>query len=296
MIEKLFSGMERHKSLGFSLHRVAPAWDYLPHTHDFHELEIVLSGRAINSINDVSFPIGAGDVFVVEKGATHAIYQPDGLELFNVGFLNSAVRLIGTDLLQLPGVHALFLMGRLADPSMRRLQLPAASLEQIKNLLNELLEEYEQNLPGCNTALLCGFSKLIVLLSRNYPQNGEQHTAWRIAVAAAKMERDFSESISVAELAESVQMSERHFRRQFETFYHVSPSAYLLRLRMEAARKLLLQENLSITQVALACGFSDCNYFSRIFRQQTGETPSDYRSREAKWGYRMPKAAEDGNE
>lgn len=296
MIEKLFSGMERHESLGFSLDRVAPVWDYLPHTHNFHELEIVLSGKAINSINDVSFPIGAGDVFVVEKGATHAIYQPDGLELYNIGFLNSAIRLIGTDLLQLPGFHTLFLMGTLADPSMRRLQLSGNALEQVKSLLKELLEEYAQNLPGCNTALLCGFSKLIVLLSRNYPQKGETHTAWRIAVAAAKIERDFAEPISVAELAESVQMSERHFRRQFEAFYHVTPYTYLLRLRMEAARKLLVQDNLSVTQVALACGFSDCNHFSRIFRQQTGETPTSYRNREAKWAYRISSAAEDGNE
>ena len=100
-----------------------------------------------------------------------------------------------------------------------------------------------------------------------------------MAAALAKIERDYAEPLSIARLAESVCMSERHFRRQFEKLYQQTPKDYLQKLRLNAAAELLLQKELSVTEIALACGFSDCNYFSRAFRQNFGISPTEYRKR-----------------
>lgn len=249
-----------------------------PHTHDFHELEIVLAGSAINSINGISFPVGPGDVFVVEKGATHEITQIDGLELYNLGFRSDAMHLIGSDLLELPGFHTLFLMGGLTDPSMRRMKLSAQDLQRCTELLQEMDAELLAQVPGYRTSVLCQFSRLIVLLSRANTRTASEQSIWQVATAAAKMERDYAEPISIAELAKSVLMSERHFRRQFLQLYQTTPSDYLLQLRLSAACRMLRSKEDSITQVAMANGFSDCNYFSRIFRREFGITPSQYRA------------------
>lgn len=274
-----FSGMLRYEDLGFSLHRVTPAQDYRLHTHDFHEMEIILSGSAINSINGKSFPIGPGDVFIVGKGATHEITQIDGLELYNVGFNGRAIRNIGTDLLKLPGFHALFLMEQAEDPTVRRLKLEPAELKRACRLLDEMHEEYGQALPGFQSVLLSEFAHLIVLLSRNYSSSITERGTWQMAYALAKMERDYAEPISVAGLAESVYLSERQFRRQFERVYQQPPKVYLQKIRLNAATELLLRKELSVTEVALACGFSDCNYFSRAFRENFGISPTEYRKR-----------------
>lgn len=272
-----FSGMTQYEDLGFSLHRVTPKRDYMPHTHDYHEMEIILSGAAINSINDKSFPIGPGDVFIVGKGATHEISQIDHLELYNIGFNSSAIRNIGNDLLQLPGFHALFLMDQQTDPSIRCLKLEAAELSKVGRLLDEMHEEYQQCMPGCQTALLSDFTRLIVLLSRNYSRAIPEKETWQMASALAKMERDYAEPISIADLASSVYLSERHFRRQFEKIYQQTPKNYLTSIRLHAALQQLQRNEASITDIALSCGFSDCNHFSRVFRQSFGLSPTEYR-------------------
>jgi len=270
--------MARYEDLGLSLHYVTPHRDYTPHIHDFSELEIILSGSAVNSINGKSFSVGPGDVFVVGKGATHEITRIEGLELYNIGFNPSALRGIGQDLLEMPSFHALFLLDSTTDPNVRRVQLRGDELERVRALLEEMLREYRSSEPGFRTALQCDFARLLLLLSRNYSQQPPPGSSWQAAAAAARMEREYAEPLSVTALAESVYLSERHFRRQFETVYGISPSEYLLELRLRAAASQLMTGSRSVTEVAMACGFSDGNYFSRVFRRKYGITPTAYRT------------------
>lgn len=98
-----------------------------------------------------------------------------------------------------------------------------------------------------------------------------------MASAVAKMERDYAQPLSIGELAASACMSERHFRRQFEKFYGQAPKAYLLQIRLNAAIQMLWNKEYTVSEIALACGFSDCNHFSRVFRQKSGMSPTEYR-------------------
>ncbi len=68
---------------------------------------------------------------------------------------------------------------------------------------------------------------------------------------------------------------QRYFMRRFG----ISPKQYILRLRLEKAMDLLMQNDLTIAEVAAACGFDDAKYFSRIFKQSYGISPSHIRSR-----------------
>ncbi len=274
----LLSGLSRYEELGFSLDYVTPKQDYLLHTHDFSELEIILSGTAVNSINGKSFSVEAGDVFVVEQGATHEISQVRGLTLYNIGFRQSALRSLGADLMELPGFHALFLSQPEPEPVVRRVRLEEEELSRVRLLLEEMQQEYRQAEPGFRTALLCGFSKLLLVLSRSYSQQTPTGGIWQAAAAAARMEREFGEELSIRQLAESVYLSERHFRRLFEKVYGIGPMEYLLELRLRTAGRLLLSERASVTEIAMSCGFSDGNYFSRVFRRKYGMPPTAYRA------------------
>src|SRR5262249_21940724 len=72
-------------------------------------------------------------------------------------------------------------------------------------------------------------------------------------------------------------LSVAHFARGFKRTLGEPPNAYLTRLRLERARNLMLFSDLSLAEVARACGFADQAHFSRRFRQRTGQSPGAWR-------------------
>ena len=100
----------------------------------------------------------------------------------------------------------------------------------------------------------------------------------RIAPAIEYMEEHFAEpDMRISDLAEMCGMSERYFLQIFRAYLSSSPKEFLIRLRLNQAKQLLVSENLSVSEIAALCGFSDLFYFSRSFRSKTGLTPSEYR-------------------
>lgn len=277
MITKLLSNMTSYEDLHLGIHFVAPKKPYEPHIHDYHELEIIVNGSAANAIDGTCFPVTRGDVFVVGKGATHEITDIRDLELYNVCFDNSVIRGIGADLGELPGFHGLFIMENAVASADRRFKLTEQEIKDACSILSIMERENRQHLPGFRTELACNFTRLVVFLSRVFSRIWTDACPKQIAAAAAIMEQKFYEDLKIPDLASSAFLSERHFRREFEKYYGCTPSAYLLGIRLSAAAGMLLDKKRPITQIATECGFTDCNYFSRVFRNTFGQTPTAYR-------------------
>ena len=91
------------------------------------------------------------------------------------------------------------------------------------------------------------------------------------------MEANIEEPISPAILAENVGMSTRQLERLFRRYLDWSPKRYYMELRLQKARNLLMQTDMSVINVALACGFSSPSHFSKCYRTQYYTTP--YRER-----------------
>ena len=86
-----------------------------------------------------------------------------------------------------------------------------------------------------------------------------------------------NENLSIGELAKSAGMSEVYMRKLFGKVYGTSPSQYITNVRINEAKKLLDYPFLSIEECAKQCGFSTLQYFSRVFKNTCGMTPSEYR-------------------
>lgn len=87
----------------------------------------------------------------------------------------------------------------------------------------------------------------------------------------------YSEKISIPELAELAFLSERECYRAFQNHLHMTPTAYITSYRIQAARQMLADSQLPITEIGYACGFGNASYFGKTFRECTGYTPSQYR-------------------
>ena len=82
--------------------------------------------------------------------------------------------------------------------------------------------------------------------------------------------------LRVSFLASECHMSERSFRSKFETVFGVTPTKYINNLRMTYARDLLSSHMVSVSEAALNSGYRDIYYFSRVFKQHYGISPSYY--------------------
>lgn len=116
--------------------------------------------------------------------------------------------------------------------------------------------------------------KYFILLGKKY-HSDDYH---KIKPAKRLLDEQFTKNIPIAELADLCGFSETHFRRLFTKIFQCSPSEYRLNKRILLAKDLLLTDEMTVSEVALAAGFDDANYFSRIFKSHTGVTPSEYSS------------------
>ncbi len=104
--------------------------------------------------------------------------------------------------------------------------------------------------------------------------------AQRIArMAMAYIHEHYAEPMSREELSRRLAVSERYLTRCFGQETGLTPVAYLNRYRVQQASEMLRRGQLTITEIALACGFSDSSYFGRVFQKEIGLTPSEFRRR-----------------
>ena len=100
----------------------------------------------------------------------------------------------------------------------------------------------------------------------------------KLVQAIQTMQTHLEEVLPLEELAARMGVTRRQMERLFATHLRVSPAAFYLGLRLDRARQLLVQSDLGIMEVALACGFSSASHFARAYRSHFGQRPKDVRS------------------
>lgn len=132
-----------------------------------------------------------------------------------------------------------------------------------------------------------GIAQAIAIhLARNYAElvhephsNSPSLPGYKLKQIIAWMEEHLTEEIDLEQLAAQAGLSKYHFHRLFKAATEVSPWQYHTNLRMNEARRLLRESEESIVTVALEVGYANPSHFARLFRRETGLSPSEYRRR-----------------
>ena len=127
------------------------------------------------------------------------------------------------------------------------------------------------------SALICRF--LVIGREDDPPNTMKQVSPLPRPILRRVIERmrNLGAELSLQELAKESGYSRVHFLRMFRAATGYAPHSYLLKLRVDRVRELLANSTLSLTEIALECGFSSHSHLSRVFRQVVGATPSEYR-------------------
>jgi AraC-like DNA-binding protein len=94
------------------------------------------------------------------------------------------------------------------------------------------------------------------------------------------LSENFNKRISIADICNAIGYSKSTVLTAFKKEYSTTINTYLTELRLETAKKLLLDNEITVNEIASYCGFSDQSYFSKVFSAKYGVTPTDYRKGE----------------
>ena len=156
---------------------------------------------------------------------------------------------------------------------------------QLEYILRALEADLEAGVPGgrlFGDSLLC---TLVVHLQRTYavtplrvakPGNGLPRA--RLNRVIEYIEANLEREIPLTTLADTAGMSPHYFSELFKRSLHFSPYQYVLRRRIEHARKLLHKPRVTVFEATVRSGFSDESHFTKIFRRVVGVTPTGYRA------------------
>jgi AraC family transcriptional regulator len=230
-------------------------------THGPHErahLLMVFAGEVFDETARESYRLGPGELLVRPAGLTHA--NRVGEQIAHLIYIDMAPSLAAA---YEPLYGDSWASARLTFPLVQ--QLP----DQIRDELATPDPVSRRILPALVEQLLATGARAIA--RANQPE-------WLRRVVEM-LGRAFPEGVGIDEVARWAGVSRSRLCQGFREHYGKSIGDYLRDLRLDAAARALRESDDSIAAIAVACGFSDHAHLSRMFREQRGTTPHEYRQR-----------------
>lgn len=257
----------------------------------------MLQGAGRHYLEEQSFPVKRGCVFVIPPGIRHGYLAcppeeaPENrtLDVCHILVHNAFFHKYAEELHSMAGFPVLFEI----EPYLRSqnerqlfLVLEEEQLEQLSAPLSRLLELHRREWPVGKEALknalalylfglLCGF----MAEEPGFVPTSQEEYSRAILRCMEYIHRSCGEPLTVELLAQQCGMSRSTFIRAFEQVCHRPPIAYLIETRLGKARELLLADSpkMTVTEIAQSCGFYDDSHFIRAFVKREGVTPLQFR-------------------
>ena len=231
-----------------------------PHYHNMYEMYFITDGNCTYFIDNKTYQVMAGDIVLIPSGVIHNTKYSNSVHSrmlinFPKQFIPSSV---------LPMLSALQYIYR--NPSV---------FDEILNIMKKIEYEYYHPDTMTDELLYCYTQNLFFILAKN-KEKCTKITAGNsnIEQAIEYIQKNFSTDISLVSIATMCSVSSEHFSRMFKKETGFGFNKYLNLLRLQKAYAMLKQSSdITVSQVASECGFSDSNYFSTKFKELYGLPP-----------------------
>ncbi|MBQ7657641.1 MAG: helix-turn-helix domain-containing protein, partial [Butyrivibrio sp.] len=142
-------------------------------------------------------------------------------------------------------------------------------------------KDYLPQIMGLNSAqeIRDWFTDKVMTACRNVVNKREERSGDIIRTAKKYIEDHFDKDISLDDVSRVVNISPYYFSKVFKEASGLNFIEYLTNIRIEKAKNLLENSNLSIKEICVSCGYTDPNYFSRSFKKNVGVTPTEYKEK-----------------
>lgn len=268
-------GYKRLKDIAGLLDRrgIIIADSYLPkgtevplHWHDYFEYEIILNGKLHQVYNGEGYEMGRGRAYLMSYHDCHEVKAEEDVRLLNIRFNE---KLLPSEILNYITVKPNRLICEFDEKETVSI---IAAIERLGREISgtEIFREVISR--GIMTELL-------VMMIRRSNGVAQPPVPQLIQRAAACINTEFREKISLEMLAERLSVSVNYLGSLFKKNMGTSFNEYLNNVRMRYACSLLRSSELSVKEVAFASGYNSAEYFLYIFKKMMGMTPREYRLR-----------------
>lgn len=243
------------------------------------EIHYIVSGKLHWWVGDESFTLTPGSVLIV---------RPNELHGSSTGVLEPCehywLRLKLDDGANWPGLTKAQTKSLKSDLLSYEKRAFVAT-DVVREAFTRMIEEHRTETQYGELVCRAQLHKLLSAVVRDYrsEQERSEQMETRISPAIHKtvcaIHDSIEEPMSIAQLAQLAHMSESSFRKQFKVEVGCSPHDYVIHRRVQKSKKLLLNSERSIIDIAFDLGFSSSQYFATVFKRKTGLTPKQFRER-----------------
>ena len=149
--------------------------------------------------------------------------------------------------------------------------------KEIENYLKDILREYRTKHAGYQVVISLILQAVIIKITRLL-KDSDYHSFSPVCLEVKKyIDENFRQELTLTDLANLVYVSPYHLAHVFKEEMGVPPIQYMIYCRIEEAKRLLKQSNLSVREIASIIGYENPNYFNLLFKKLTGNPPGKYR-------------------
>lgn len=231
--------------------------DFYPiHTHDFFEIELILSGTGESFINDTLCSLERGCVMFLTPADCHWLKFNEKVTLWNISFNGNII-----------SEEFLKRAQRCAGYKTQFSEDDLSKLEECANLIKK-----EISSTGYVRPLI---EYMLTVILPEIPEGKEKPL--NKVIDYVKMY--FRENPTIADAANVACLSPAYFGNLFKKTYGISFNTYVNRKKVECA-KILLANDMNVTEACFESGFNSLSSFLKVFRKETGFTPKEYQMKE----------------
>ncbi|MEF3306797.1 AraC family transcriptional regulator [Paenibacillus sp. GYB003] len=256
---------------GAWLHNFPDNWFFTDRKNPHFRLWVLLQGNIVADCRGERYQVRAGDVVLWPAAESVHFANKGGGEIQLLSVLFTLQSRTGFRYQDLPGVP-IFLSGL-------DMPLVEAGMRAIAKEMGGRKLGYKMSANGKLQEML-----VHILRAGNYrkPKKAEKwidagHKSYLLGQIVSLLQEQPARFPTTQEMAEIVSVSEVHLRRLFQKVYMISPNRFVRQFKIRESIHLLRDTSLSISEIAYSLGFESPNYFSKVFHQETGCSPSDFR-------------------
>lgn len=254
---------------------------FLWHWHPEIEITLVLDGQILYKVNQCTYHMKAGDILLGNANVLHAGFMEDMKDgkYISITFLPKIIY----------GSYGSILRRKYVEPFLHNFSLPAVYIdysqpwhEIFSEYVREIITLYEEKKEFYELDITGTLQKLWRCMLQNLPENlpYTEHSKLernRMREIMDYLEHNYMNKIQMKDIAEEIHLCESECSRLFKRYMNVSLFTFLQEYRVERSLEFLLSSDDSIMEVAQKSGFTDSNYYAKVFSRVKGCSPQKYR-------------------